>query len=232
MYKQFQENKMFKGKYKNLLLLISTLLLSGTLTFISAQEKDKKVEKPAEAKSIGGKEHNTEILGVKIGMDIPTALQSVFVNANRKAGQEKPDAKKNEGKDGKDVRVIYKGLPQGDLQIVFAQGKFVKEIVLMYAKTFRYSDLALPYSGSIGEAIDGTRYDDRYTIGFTDSQAVQGLYWRDESAGDYKVRLMFTTANRLKEAASALGFQTIIQKSLHITPGDEEKFLKALKITK
>ena len=75
-----------------------------------------------EVKSIGGKEHDDNILGVKIGMTVPQALEAVFVNANRKPAQEKPDVMRQEGSDKKDIRVLYNDLKIGKLQIVFAQG--------------------------------------------------------------------------------------------------------------
>src|SRR3954471_22967838 len=84
----------------------------------------------ARAQTSAPSEHDAEILGVRVGMDVPTALQAVFVNAKRKPGEERPDAKRNEGKD---VRVLYKKLPQGELQILFAEGKWVKEVVLNYS---------------------------------------------------------------------------------------------------
>jgi hypothetical protein len=87
----------------------------------------------SQTKSIGGKEHDDNILGVKIGMTVPEALQIVFVNANRKPGQEKPDVMRQEGPDKKDIRVLYNDLKVGKLQIVFANGKWVREIILDYA---------------------------------------------------------------------------------------------------
>ena len=107
----------------------------------------------AQSKSIGGKEHADNILGVRIGMDVPTALETVFRNAKRKPGQEKPDAKRNEGKDKKDVRVLYKTLKAGSLEIVFANGQWVKEISLVYAGPIPIDDLRLPYSSDLEAAI-------------------------------------------------------------------------------
>src|SRR4051812_8507208 len=103
----------------------------------------------ASAQSAAPSEHDAEILGVRIGMDVPTALEAVFVNAKRKPGEERPDAKRNEGSD---VRVIYKKLAQGELQIVFAEGKWVKEVVLTYAAPPTYDDLRLAPTGSIAGA--------------------------------------------------------------------------------
>jgi len=132
--------------------------------------------------SIGGKEHDMNVYGVKIGMDVSTALENVFVNANRSPGQERPDAKKNEGKDNKDVRAVYRSLPDGELQIVFAEGKYVSEIVLRYAQVKRVAELRLPNSSGIGEATSGERFDDRYTIGFVDNKKQEKLWWRDEKS--------------------------------------------------
>lgn len=113
---------------RNLLQILGICLviafLGVGLNDVFAQSKDD--QKKPETKSIGRKEHETNILGVTIGMDVPTALKTVFVNANRQPGQEEPDAKKIEGKDKKDIRIVFKNLPQGELQIVFADGKYVK----------------------------------------------------------------------------------------------------------
>jgi len=224
----------------------------------SKDEKSKKSDKSKNggkaAASIGGKEHEAEILGVKIGMDVPTALQAVFVNANRQAGQEKPDAQRKEGKDGKDIRILYKKLPQGELQIVFADGKFVKEVALKYAKPPGIDDLRLPYTGFIGdglvvsaarpdfainatdvantdrergESYDGTRFDDRYTVGFTDIQKIQRTWWRDEKTNEgYRLRLQFFSPNKIKDAGAKF-VVTAVQKLLFVTPGDEAKFAQA-----
>ena len=205
--------------------LVSVIILVGATSLFAQTESTKK--KDEASRSIGGKEHDANILGVTIGMDVSTALQTVFVNANRKAGQEKPDAKKNEGKDNKDVRVLYKNMPEGELQIVFAEGKWVKELVLKYSQPYRYSDLRLPYSGDIREAIDGERFDDRYTIGYTDIQRLVGLWWRDEKTTDgYRIRVVFTSGNRLKE--SQFGFQNVVQKAIIIMPNDQEMFNKSM----
>jgi hypothetical protein len=75
-------------------------------------------------KSIGGKEHEDNILGVKIGMTVSEALQNVFVNAHRQPGQEKPDTMRHEGADKKDIRVLYDSLKIGKLQVLFAQGQW------------------------------------------------------------------------------------------------------------
>lgn len=193
----------------------------------SNQKKADKSKKNESASSIGGKEHEAEIVGVKIGMDVPTALQAVFINAMRQPGQEKPDSKRNEGKDKKDVRVLYKNLPQGDLQIVFAEGKVVKEVLLNYAKPPNIADLRLPFSGDIRIALDGDRFDDRYSVGFTDIQKLQRIWWRDEKTKDgYSVRVQFFSPDKIKDAGAKF-VVTAVQKLLIITPGDEAKFAKA-----
>ncbi|MEO6590403.1 MAG: hypothetical protein ABIP06_13980 [Pyrinomonadaceae bacterium] len=205
--------------------LLLLVIFSAGLNLYSQEKKDNREDKNKKVKSIGGEEHDSNIYGVKIGMDVPTALEAVFVNANRKPEQKKPDAMKKEG-DGKDIRVLYKNLPKGELQIVFDEGKYVKEIVLIYKSSIQYSDLRLPYRGDVSIALEGERYDDRYTIGYTDSQRLQGIWFRDEKGdSDYKVRIIFTSSNILKN--SNLGFQKIIQKSITVTPGDEAKFKKS-----
>lgn len=231
--------------------------------------------------SIGGKEHEANILGVTIGMDVPTALQTVFVNANRQPGQERPDAKRNEGKDKKDIRVVYKNLPQGELQILFADGKFVKEMVLVYSKPLLLDDLRLPFTGSLGnstslvttstlggrdpnvergnlstnttvldgnreldgfnatntgntdrrrgEALDGTRYDDRYTIAFADNQKLHRLWWREEKTTQgYKTRVQFVSEKVTKAGANLV--VKIAQKIVFLNPDDEKEFRKSLNL--
>lgn len=240
-------------KISILLLFAFCFINVSQLTAQSTSDKTKKEEKSkkGETTSIGGKEHDAEIVGVKIGMDVPTALETVFVNANRQPGQEKPDSKRNEGKDKKDIRILYKNLPQGELQIVFADGKFVKEVVLKYAKPPTIDDLRLPYTGFIGddvvinanrpdvainatevgntnrergESFDGTRFDDRYSIGFTDIQRVQRTWWRDEkTTAGYSIRVQFFSANKLKDAGAKF-VVTAVQKLLSVTPGDQAKF--------
>ena len=234
----------------------------------------------SETKSIGGKEHEMNVYGVKIGMDVPTALQTVFVNAHRQPGQEKPDAKKTEGKDKKDIRIVFKNLPQGELQIVFADGKYVREMVLIYAKPPLVDDLRLSYTGSLGnstslittstivtppnsvqgglstntkvldgtkeidgfnatnlantdrrrgEALDGTRYDDRYSVAFTDNQKLQRIWWRDEKAAQgYKIRVQFVSEKVFKAGANFV--VKIAQKEIFLNSDDEKEFRKLLNL--
>lgn len=264
---------------KKVLILSSLFILLAGNSIVFAQNKDDKKE--SESKSIGGKEHEANILGVTIGMDVQTALQAVFVNANRQPGQERPDAKRNEGKDKKDIRVVYKNLPQGELQIVFADGKFVKEMSLIYAKPLLLDDLRLPFTGSLGnstslittstlggrpadvergnlstnttvldgnreldgfnatntgntdrrrgEALDGTRFDDRYTIAFADNQKLQRLWWREEkTTQSYKTRVQFVSEKVTKAGANLV--VKIAQKIVFLNPDDEKEFRKSLNL--
>jgi hypothetical protein len=177
-------------------------------------------------KSIGGNQHDADIFGVKIGMDVATALQTIFINSKRKPGQEKPDAKKTEGKDHSDIRVLYKGLKEGEVQIVFAAGKYVKEIVLTYASPPHSNELRLPPSSSIETAMSGERYDDRYSVGFTSEKKEEQIWWRDENTpAGYRIRVSFVS-RKLKEEPT-VQYRTIVLKTVSITPGDETKFLKA-----
>lgn len=207
-----------KNSFFNIILMITIVFcLSGT----SAGQVD-------EERSIGGEEHDLNVYGVQIGMDVPTALKAVFVNAERKPGEEKPDALRREGPDKKDIRVLYNDLPKGQLQIVFAEGKFVKEIILTYEGHKKIFDLRLPSSGDINVAATGERFDDRYTIGFLDSKKQQKLWWRDvKTADDYRIRLAFLSESILKDGNT--WWQKIIQKAVTLRPGDEKKFLKAMK---
>ena len=178
--------------------------------------------------------HDAEILGVRVGMDVPTALETVFVNAKRKPGEERPDAKRNEGKD---VRVIYKKLAAGELQIVFAEGRWVREVILSYSAPPSYEDLSLAPTGSIGGAgtsdasegrlVMGKRYDDRYQIGYTSERKLERYWWRDEpAAGGYRIRVGFVS-ERLA-GNSQLAGKTIVRKLVGVTPGDEAKFQSAM----
>ena len=243
--------------FLSLIFCISTVPTAFAQKDAAASKSDRQDKRKTE--SIGGKEHNAEILGVKIGMDVPTALESVFINANRKAGQEKPESKRAEGKDKRDIRVVYKDLPQGELQIVFADGKYVKEVALTYAKPPTIDDLRLPFTGFIGdglvvsanrpdfaidasdvgnttrergESYDGTRFDDRYTVGFTDNQKVQRTWWRDEKTAEgYRTRLQFFSPNKIKNAGAKF-VVTAVQKLLFVTPGDEAKFAQSYSLSK
>ena len=180
-----------------------------------------------EPKSIGGREHDDNILGVQIGMDVPTALETVFRNALRHPGQEKPDAKRFEGKDKKDVRVLYKDLKVGKLEIVFANGQWVKEMVLLYAGPVPVDDLRLPPSSDIGAAMGGARYDDRYTIGYTGADRLEKIWWRDEStAMGYRVRVSFISGKLTVGGAQST--TSVVRKQIMVVPSDEEKFLKAM----
>lgn len=209
------------AKISGLLLL----LVSAGPSIAFAQDPGGE-KKESAGSSIGGAEHNLEIYGVQIGMDIPTALQSVFVNAKRSPGQEKPDAMRKEGKNDEDVRVLYNDLPAGQMQIVFAGGKFVKEIVLSYTSRPTIEELRLAPSSDIGVASSGERFDDRYNIGFVDTKKQEKLWWRDvKDEGDYSVRLTFRSGNILKDGQ--LWWQTVVQKAITVVPGDEKKFRKA-----
>ncbi len=177
-------------------------------------------------------EHGAEVLGVRIGMDVPTALEAVFLNAKRKPGEERPDAKRTEGSD---VRVVYKKLAQGELQIVFAEGKWVKEIVLTYAAPPTYDDLRLAPTGSIagagtgdaseGRLVMGKSYDDRYQIGYTSDRKLERFWWRDEkTAAGYRVRVGFVSAKLTK---GEMAGKEIVRKIVNVVPEDKDKFEKS-----
>ena len=208
-------------------LLVLMVGFFANVCILQAQDTmdDKSKKKDNEKTSIGGKEHDAEIVGVKIGMDVSTALQAVFTNSNRQPGQEKPDAQR---KEGKDIRVLYKNLPQGELQIVFAEGKAVKQVVLKYASTQTVQNLRLPSNGGAGVALSGERFDDRYTIGFTDSKKQERLWWRDEKTENgFSQRIAFTSGNLLK--SGSVGQEVIVYKTISVTPGNEDKFANAIK---
>lgn len=185
------------------------------------------------ADAAGNPDHAAEILGVRVGMDAPAALEAVFVNAKRKPGEERPDARRNEGKD---VRVVYKKLPQGELQIVFAEGKWVKQITLAYAAKPNFEELRLAPTGSMsgagtndradGQLLMGKSYDDRYQIGYTSDRKLERFWWRDERRPEgYRVRVGFIS-ERLA-GSGQLAVKTIARKIVGVTPGDEAAFAKA-----
>lgn len=205
-------------------LLLSSFVAEHTL----AQNKtDKDAEKNNKAESIGGREHDDNILGVMIGMDVPTALESVFIKGERQPGEEKPDAKRNEGNEKKDIRVLYKKLKKGEMQILFAEGKAVREIVLDYASPPTVDELRLPFTGYIGIAISGERFDDRYSVGYSDNSKLERIWWRDEKTEKgYRIRVMFVAQKLTKAGAQYVSI--VKRKVISITPGDEEKFLKTI----
>jgi len=172
--------------------------------------------------------HDDNILGVKLGMDVESSLKSVFENGNRHPGQEKPDAMRHEGKGGKDIRVVYNDLKVGKLQIVFADGKWVKEVTLEYAQRPTYDDLRLPPNGNIYNAINGQRYDDRYTIGYTEESEAkrQRIWYRDDKTSyGFRERIQFISGRRPDN--SQMEGRQIVRKSINITPGDDDRFNKA-----
>lgn len=203
---------------------LAAALLLMLLSSVPAVAQD-----ATQTKSIGGKEHDDNILGVKIGMTVPEALQAVFVNADRKPGQEKPDAMRQEGQDKKDIRVLYNDLKVGKLQIVFANGKWVKEIVLDYSTRPLYDELRLAPTGNINDAMGGQRYDDRYIIVFTEETVAkrQRIWYRDEkNALGFRERIQFLSV-RKPDDGTVEGKQ-IVRKAISISPGDEEKFAIAM----
>lgn len=253
------------------LMLIFVPLAETMAAFAQSTNGKNKTETE---RSIGGKEHEANIYGVTIGMDVPTALKTVFANADRKPGQEKPDAKKREGKDKKDIRVLYENLPAGKLQILFADGKIVKEIVLTYANPPLIDDLRLPFTGSLGngtslittqssdprslsqrtdtlngtkdidlynasnvgntsrgrgEALDGTRFDDRYSVAFVDNQRLQRIWLRDDKLKEgYRIRIEFISEKKTKAGASFVA--RAAQKVVLLLPEDEMAFRRAFNL--
>jgi hypothetical protein len=98
-------------------------------------------------------------------------------------------------------------------------------MVLTYPSPRRVDELRLPLSSDINAAMGGQRYDDRYTVGFTDAKKLEQYWWRDEnSAAGYHVRIGFISA-KLGTGSSEV---SIARKIISVTPGDEEKFLKAM----
>jgi hypothetical protein len=210
---------LIKKRYRFTLVLV---LSAAFCTLIVASHA-------SQVRSIGGKEHEDNILGVKIGMTVPEALQAVFINADRKPGQEKPDARRQEGRDKKDVRVLYNDLKVGKLQIAFLNGNWVKEIVLDYSTRPLYDELRLAPSGSINDAMGGQRYDDRYTIVFTEETPAkrQRIWYRDEKNPlGFRERIQFISVRKPDDGT--IEGKQILRKVISILPDDEEKFIKAM----
>ncbi len=254
-----------------LIIMISAVVSTG-----GQSVRDKGADK-----SIGGAEHESAVYGVRIGMDVESALRAVFINAERVAGQEKPDVLRREGESKKDIRVLYKSLPKGELQIVFHDGSRVSQIILSYKQEPIIDDLRLPYSGTIGsttstihntsaaqsgtdspvlndgsksieefasvnagkldrynarkvgnvdrsqgDLLDGTRYDDRYSVGYVDSLRLQKIWWRDEKTDDgFSIRVAFV--GKKQTSAGGKFVPSVVQKIISINPGDQEKFDKS-----
>jgi len=177
----------------------------------------------AQAQAIGSP-HDAGVYGVRLGMDVPTALQAVWEHGRAsEPGKEKPDAKKTEGKD---VRVLYK-LKDGNLQLVFAEGKWVKEIQIEYAKPLLQDDLKLLDStGTYNNTEGGTNRDDRYSVGFTGDDKKERYWWRDEpTPAGYRVRIGFVSAKLTK---GGMAGKEIVRKVVTVVPEDKDKFEKAV----
>ena len=181
--------------------------------------------------------HDASILGVRVGMTVPEALQAVFEHTSTNPAPQRPDALREEGKDKKDIRVLYKSLKEGELQIVFAGGRngFVKEVSLNYSKQPSMSDLYLPSTTSIERSGDvlnsqlnsGVKIDDRYSVGFTDDRKTERFWWRDErEPAGYEVRVGFISGK--VSVSGAIGDRIIVRKVVMVKPGDEEKFWKSV----
>ncbi len=168
--------------------------------------------------------HDLDIFGVRIGMDVATALKAIWENANNaQPGKEKPDAKKNEGKD---VRVLYK-LKDGNLEILFADGTRVKEVQIQYAKALLQDDLKLlDSSGNYNNAGNGTQRDDRYSVGFSSNDKKERFWWRDvKMDAGYRVRVGFISEKLTK---GGLASKEIVRKIITVVPEDKDKFNKAV----
>ena len=171
-----------------------------------------------------GTPHETGVYGVRLGMDVPTALQAVWQNARgSEPGKERPDAKKNEGKD---VRVLYK-LKDGNLQIVFADSKWVREIQMEYAKPLLQDDLKLLDStGTHNNTEGGSNRDDRYSVGFTSDDKKERFWWRDEQTpAGYRVRVGFVSGKLTK---GGMAGKEIVRKVVTVVPEDKGKFETAV----
>jgi hypothetical protein len=147
---------------------------------------------------------------------------------HRRAGQEKPDSMRQEGKD-KRIFAFSTTTSRLENSDTFAQGKWVKEILLDYSVPLLYDELRLAPSGNIGDALGGQRYDDRYTIVFTEEPAAkrQRIWYREETLSQgFRERVQFISA-RKPDDGTVEGKQ-IVRKVIALVPADEDKFLSAM----
>ncbi len=206
------------------------LVVVALLTLATNAQERRKTNSPSE--------HDNQILGVRIGMNVSDALKAVFEHTATMPAPQKPDALRKEDKNSADIRVIYKNLKEGEIQIVFAGGNtgVVREVMLTYAKHPTVSDLHLPLTGSISASGDvlnsglnsGERFDDRYTIGFTSDRKTERYWWRDEQLKDgYSLRIAFVSGDL--KSGGAMAESIITRKLVTVKPGDEQRFWKAVK---
>ncbi|HYH86704.1 MAG TPA: hypothetical protein VEX60_14730 [Pyrinomonadaceae bacterium] len=218
-----------------LIAALFAVALYAPVAFAQEKTQDAPQAKP-QTGALG--EHKDQILGVRIGMSVPEALKAVFEHTATSPAPQKPDALKEEGKDKKDIRIAYKNLNEGELQIVFAGGKqgLVREITLVYAKQPTMSDLKLPPTGSINVRTtrndfldnvinEGQVYDTRYSVGFTDDQKTERYWWRDErTPGGYEVRIGFISKKIKAKNSGQVDDRILARKVIMVKPGDEKKF--------
>lgn len=124
---------------------------------------------------------------------------------------------------------MYNDLKVGKLQIAFLNGTWVKEMVLDYSTRPLYDELRLAPSGSISDAMGGQRYDDRYTIVFTEETPAkrQRIWYRDEKNPlGFRERIQFISARKPDDGT--IEGKQILRKVISILPDDEEKFIKAM----
>jgi hypothetical protein len=115
----------------------------------------------------------------------------------------------------------------GKLQILFADGKWVSNVTLVYASPHPVDELRLPPTSNISAAMGGQRYDDRYTVGYTDTKKLEQYWWRDElTPGGYRVRIGFISGKQT--ASGSRDVTSVARKIMSVTPGDEEKFRQAM----
>ena len=122
--------------------------------------------------------------------------------------------------------MLYK-LKEGNLQIVFADGKWVREIQMEFAKPLLQDDLKLLDTGTtFGNAGGETRRDDRYSVGFTGDDKKERYWWRDEKTdAGYRIRIGFVSAKLTKGGLSG---KEIVRKIVSVVPEDKNKFAKAV----
>lgn len=218
---------------------LSVAVAAVAATAVAAQDKTAGGAQ-AKPQATAQGEHDDEILGVRVGMSVSDALRAVYEHTATEHAPARPDALKEEGKDKKDIRVVYKNLKEGELQIVFAGGKtgLVREATLIYAKQPTMSDLHLPPTGSIdvmtvrNDALDSTLnigqvYDTRYSVGYTDDRKTERYWWRDErQAGGYEVRVGFISKKITGMGSGQVDDRILARKVVMVKPGDEQKFLK------
>ena len=77
--------------------------------------------------------------------------------------------------------------------------------------------------------MDGTRFDDRYSVAFVDNQRLQRIWFRDDKLKEgYRIRIEFISEKKTKAGASFVA--RAAQKVVLLLPEDEMAFRRAFNL--